>query len=205
MGNEKKVNLPDIIRDRKILPLETKKKIMDGIFYNCLLFMIMLIITLIINTLFDKISIKKFDSYIDIIQIICGLFSVAILEIAYRKGSGKVGIYGIEFLVFSIITLFVPYMYISKSNVELLKNSIVVFLIYYILKSIFTLIHTRNSYLSENMSDVKEIVKEEKESYIDEESTKTLKNQKIEAEKKKKLKEERLKKKLQKMEDQKND
>ena len=41
----------------------------------------------------------------------------------------------------------------------------------------------RNKYLKENMSDVKEIVKDDKKGYIDEESVKTLKERKIEEEK----------------------
>ena len=195
MGTEKKeANLPDIIKSRKILPLEVKKNIIYNIFFNCLLFIIMIIITLIVNLSFNKLSMKDFDSYIDIIQIFCCIISVSVLEVAYRKGSGRIGMYGIEMLVFSICILFVPYMYISKLNNEFLKNSLTGFFIYYFLKSLGIYIYIRYSYLNENMSDVKEIVKEEKKGYIDEESTKTLKLQKMKQEKSKIEMEEKLKK-----------
>lgn len=187
------VSLPDIIKERKILPYEKKQNIMDNIFCNCLIFMIMLIITLIVNISFGKFSEKDFESYIDIIQIACGAISISVLEVAYRKNSGKIGIYGIEILIFSICVLFVPYMYISKLKLEFLKYTILLFFIYYFLKSVGILLHTRNSYLRKNISDVKEIVKEEKEGYIDEKSTKTLKEQKIENERKKKIKENKVK------------
>ena len=177
METENQINLPDIMKDRKKLPEEIKQKIMNGVFFNCLLFMIMMAITIVINMSFDKLYIKDFDSYIDMIQVFCGIISVFVLEVAYRKDSGKIGIYGIEFLIYSIFVLFVPYMYISKSNIGFLKYAIIGFAIYYIAKSVGEFLYMRHSYLKENMSDVNEIVKREKESYIDEESTKTLKEQ----------------------------
>ena len=196
MEEKKEVNLPDIIKERKILPYVEKQNIMNSIFYNCLIFMIMLIITLIINISFDRFSMKDFKSYIDIIRMASGAISIVILEFAFRKDSGKLGVYGTEILIFSICVLFVPYMYILKSYLDFLKYTILGFFVYYIIKSVITLLHVRNSYLRKNLSDVKEIVKEEKESYIDEESTKTLKEQKIEDEKRKKAKENKAKSKV---------
>ena len=196
MEKEKQINLPDIIKDRKILPLEIKKSIINNIFFNCLLFIIMIFITLIINISFNKLSIKSFDSYIDIIQIFCAIISVIVLEIAYRKDSGRIGIYGIELLLFSICILFVPDMYIFKNNINYLNNFLLIFLSYYIIKSFGNFIYTRYNYLKDNLSDVKEIVKEEKNGYLDEDSTKTIKQKKIDDEKRRKIKEQKLKKKI---------
>lgn len=196
MEKEKQINLPDIIKDRKILPLEIKKSIINNIFFNCLLFIIMIFITLIINISFNKLSIKSFDSYIDIIQIFCAIISVIVLEIAYRKDSGRIGIYGIELLLFSICILFVPDMYIFKNNINYLNNFLLIFLSYYIIKSFGNLLYTRYNYLKDNLSDVKEIVKEEKNGYLDEDSTKTIKQKKIDDEKRRKIKEQKLKKKI---------
>lgn len=195
MSENNQIDLPDIIKDRITLPDVEKKNITNSIFFNCILFSIMLIITLIINVSFNKLQLGDFDTYIDIIQMFCAIISVIVLEVAYRKDSGKIGLYGIELLIFSICVLFVPYMYIAKYRINFLRNSIISFGIYYIIKSFLISFHTKNKYFRENMSDVKEIVKEEKESYIDEESTKTLKEQKIEAEKRKKAKEEKAKQK----------
>lgn len=178
MNNEEQVNLPDIIKIRKVLPFEVKKKIINNTFFNFIMCIIMVVITLIINVSFNKLLISDFERYIDIIQIFGALISVGIFEVAYRKDSGIIGIYGIEFLIFSIFTLYVPYMYITKANIVFMKKVIIGFAIYYIIKSLWTLIHIRFSYLKDNISDIKELVKEEKTSYIDEESTKTLKLQK---------------------------
>lgn len=195
MENENNINLPDIIRERKILPFEVKRKIINNIFFNCILFIIMMIITLIINVSFNKLSIKAFDTYIDIVQIFGAIISIVVLETAYRKDSGTIGIFGIEFLIFSISVLFVPYMYISKGNIDFMKNIILGFAIYYFAKSSITFLHIRHSYLRDNISDIKELVKEDKESYLDEQSTKTLKLQKIEEELRKQAKAEKIKQK----------
>lgn len=190
MGNENNINLPDIIRNRKILPFEVKRKIINNVFFNCIIFIVMIIITLIINISFNKLSIRAFDSYIDIIQIFGALISIVILETAYRKDSGTIGIYGIEFLIFSISVLFVPYMYISKGNIGFMKSTILGFAIYYLAKSSITFLKLRHNYLKDNISDIKELVKENKESYLEEQSTKTLKLQKAEKELRKKVKQE---------------
>ena len=194
MGNDNQGNLlPDIIRERKLLPFEVKIKIINNVFYNCILFIVMMLLTLVINVAFNRFSIRYFESYVNAFQILCAISSVTILEIAYRKNNGILGLYGVEFLVYSIALLFVPYMYLSKGNLEFLRTVILVFVAYYFIKSLITLIYLRNKYLKDNISDVKEIVKEEKESYLDEESTKTLKLQKAEEELRKKAKAEKLK------------
>lgn len=194
MGNDNQGNLlPDIIRERKLLPFEVKIKIINNVFYNCILFIVMMLLTLVINVAFNRFSIRYFESYVNAFQILCVISSVTILEIAYRKDNGILGLYGVEFLVYSIALLFVPYMYLSKGNLEFLRTVILVFVAYYFIKSLITLIYLRNKYLKDNISDVKEIVKEEKESYLDEESTKTLKLQKAEEELRKKAKAEKLK------------
>ena len=69
-----------------------------------------------------------------------------------------------------------------------LKNVIIGFAIYYILKSLITFIYLKNKYVSDNLSDIREIVKEEKKGYLDEPSTKTLKLQRAEAELRKRAK-----------------
>ena len=205
MGNENQKNLPDVIENRKMLPVEVKKNIMNHIFFNCLIFIAMLAITLIINVSFDKLYMKDFDRYMDMIEIVCAMIAIGILETAYQKDSGIIGIYGIEFLVFSIGALFVPYMYISKSNLGFMKTVITGFAIYYVIKSFITFFHMRHSYLKENMSDIKELVKEDKEGYLDEQSTKTLKLQKAENEMRKRARKEKIKKMKEKKEEKKND
>ena len=194
MEKKNQKDLPDIIEERKLLPIEIKKFISDNVFFNCVMLIVITAITLIINVSFNKLQLKDFEKYIDIIQIFCAIISVVILEVAYRKDSGIIAIYGIEFLMFSIAVLFVPYMYISKEKIYFLKIIITILAVYYVVKSLWIYLHKKHTYLKENLSDVKEIVKEDKKGYIDEESTKTLKVEKEEAELRKKARAEKIKK-----------
>lgn len=57
-------------------------------------------------------------------------------------------------------------------------------MIYYFAKSIVIVLLDRYNYLKNNLSDVKEIVKDDKKGYLDEESNKTLKIRKEEEKKK---------------------
>lgn len=177
MEKEKIEMVTDMLENRKNLPFEVKRKIIKNIFLNCIFLVIMVLITLTINILFNKLSIRTFASFIDIFRICCAIVSIGILEVAFRKDSGKMCIYGFEFLVFSICILFVPYMYISKENIYFLRFVILGFGIYYILKSYITFWNIRHNYLKDNISDIKELVKDEKKGYIDEKSSKTIKNQ----------------------------
>lgn len=175
---EKNIDIiEETINERKKLPKELKDKISNYIFFNIVLVMFMMIISLTISIMFNRFSLARFEQTIKIIQITVCLISIAIYEFAYKKNSFKIALYGIEFTIFSIAVLYVPYMY-TLNNIDFLQKVIIAFVIYYIIKSIYIGIHYRNKYLKENISDVKEIVKEEKKGYLDEESKKTLKENK---------------------------
>lgn len=169
--------IEEVINERRKLPEEVKSKISNSIFFNILLVMFMMIITLVINIMFNKFSLAQFENIMKIVQITVCLISIAIFEYAYKKDSFKKALYGIEFVLFSIAVLYVPYMF-NLNNMNFLENIIIVYILYYIVKSIVTAIYYKNKYLKENMSDVKELVKDDKKGYLDEESKKTLKEHK---------------------------
>lgn len=171
-------SLEKTIKERKKLPKEIKDKITDNIFFNIIFIIIMMVITLYITVLFNEFTLTKFESYMKVAQICMCLISIGILETAYKKDSGSIALYGIEFLLFSVAVLYVPYVYIAKNNIIFMQYILAIFLVYYIAKSFIIFIYNRNKYLKENLSDVKEIVKEEKKGYLDEESDKTLSKQK---------------------------
>ena len=164
----------ETIRQRRKLPKEIKDKISNSIFFNVLIIVFMMISALVINLMFIRYNLSRFEMIMKIVQITVCLITIVIFEYSYKKDSLKSALYGIEFLLYSIAVLYVPYMY-NLNNIDFLENVICAFVIYYIVKSIFILIYYRNKYLKDNMSDVKEIVKEETKGYLDEESKKTLK------------------------------
>ena len=170
--------IEEAFENRKKLSKEVKNDIIKSIIFNIVMIVVMMVITVVINILFAKLSTADFDNYVTIVQIVVALMVIALYEVAYKKDSLKLGLYGIEFSLFSIAVLYVPYMYLLNNNTDLLKLTILVFSVYYVAKSIVTYFIERHNYLKDNMSDVKEIVKDDKKGYIDEESKKTLKERK---------------------------
>ena len=87
------------------------------------------------------------------------LISIIIFEIAYRKDKGTMAISGIETLILSINTL-VSVNVIKKINISFqnyIIGSIIVFLLYYILKIIVIYTKYKREYLK-GLSDIQEIV-----------------------------------------------
>lgn len=191
---EKENSIHDVIKERMKLPDETKGLIKTNIFFNIIMAIIMLSATLMINITYSRFSSEIFEGYIHIFQLVLAVVTIIFFETAYKKDSFLISLYGIEMFIFSLSVMFVPYFYILKGKLNSLIFITMLFTVYYIFKSIFTGLHIRNNYLKNNISDVKEIVKDHKEGYIDEKSTKTLReNKKIKEENKSKEKTEKPK------------
>ena len=94
---------------------------------------------------------------------------------ACRKDSKMLTLIGIELFLCAVLSLYIPYIYLHTT--AYLRNSIMilpaVLLIYYAFKSF--VIYKQNQFkYRNNLSDVKEILKDtERTSYLDEESKKT--------------------------------
>ena len=191
---DKEKNLDDIIKERKMLSAETKNFIKNNIFFNFVLLGFMLIGTLLVNFAFKYFDEENFKNYIHVYQMISAIITILFFETSYRKDSLLLSLYGIESLLFSVAIMFTPYYMSFKGKVDILTLVFYIFLIYYIAKSLITFIKMRSDYIQNNISDVKEIVKDDKKSYIDEKSTKTLKEKRIKEEKQEKARLEKLNK-----------
>ncbi len=105
------------------------------------------------------------DRLINDIEVFSGIFLViglVMLEIAYKKDSGKSAISGIELLVLSMHSLSINHIitfYKYDFRFYLLVSSYV-FAIYYVLKSVIIYTKEKREYLK-SLSDISEIVKEE--------------------------------------------
>jgi len=164
------------LENRKKLPKKIKKNMFFSVLFNVLIAICMVIFTVVINVSFVKLSKEDFSNYIKVIQIVVALITIVLFEVAYRKDTMKIGMYGIEFFGYSIAVLFVQYMFVLKDNTNFIKYITIIFFVYYFIKSIYSALLIRYKYIRENISDVKEIVKDDKKSYLDEESSKTIKN-----------------------------
>ena len=117
---------------------------------------------IILNLLNIKIDKEAFINIYKYMSMGILLFAIILFEIAYKKDSGTITIFGIEVLILSVITLLSINM-ASKFKIDFQKYliaSCVVYVVYYIFK--FIIIHTinRRTYLK-SLSDIKEIVTSE--------------------------------------------
>ena len=170
-------NLPEkIMKDRKKITKTAKQRIINYLFWNCMFVIAMMLICLGLNIAFNKFSLTNFERIIKIAPMVLALLSIIVFELSYRKDSGIIALYAVEAALFSTAILFVPYMLIAQNKIMYLADVAKIIVIYYGAKSIVTFLTIRYKDLSENMSDVKELMAyNERKSYIDEESIKTLK------------------------------
>ena len=135
-----------------------KKKVL----INLVVLIIFVLYFYLLNCIFINFGKEKFidiHMYISMSVLFC---SIIIFEIAYKKDSGKLTIYGIETLILSINTLISLNM-INKFHIsfsQYINISCIVYLLYYVFKFIIQYTINRREYLK-SLSDIKEIVKSE--------------------------------------------
>lgn len=175
--NNKEVLMEKELENKRKLTKEVKENMNKMIFINLNIAILFMLIMIGINIAYLNVSSEKFILFIKLFSILSVFSSVLTFEIAYRKESVSKMFYGIELLVFSIIIMYIPYVYLHMPQMvkQILMLAPLYFSIYYVAKSIFINRKVTREYIN-NLSDVKEIVKdEENDSYLDEESTKIIK------------------------------
>lgn len=181
------------IENKRKLPEEIKKEIKKNILFNLLVATIIVLYLFSINMLFLNFEKTIFENQMKFLAL--GLITITVIffEIAYRKQSKRTCIIGIELLLCSIYSLYVPYIYLyANVNLKMITTILPIGIaIYYIFKD-YIIYKTRKFKHQNNLSDVREILSySEKESYLDEESSKLYRKQlEFEEETKKELIEE---------------
>lgn len=133
------------------------------IFINMLHAVIIIAYFVILNIINYNCTENIFKNYIKISYMIFLVISIITIEIAYKKSNKKLAIYGIEYIVIATYILLIETI---TTSLDLNINKYIVFSsyifpIYYTFKSI--IIETRYTTKElKQLSDIKEIVKEEK-------------------------------------------
>ena len=164
------------IEEKRKLPIEVKDKIDKSVFYNFIMAIIIMLYLCSINLLFYLVSENEFNNYIKILALGIVLVTVTTFEIAYRRDSAVICIVGIELLVCSILSLYIPYIYLHSTIVfrTITMCIPIIFAIYYVAKSIIIYLKDGFNYRN-NLSDIKEIINDDSNrSYLDEDSRKIL-------------------------------
>ena len=140
--------------------INTKKaKICITINIICMCFMVLYYV--ILNTGNNKV--ENFIQYTEIASLVLVFLGILLFEIAYRKDSNTIWIYGIEVILLSISILLMSHI-MEQFEITMEKYTLCVsgiYIAYYIIKNIFVITHERKKYLN-SLSDIKEIIKKEK-------------------------------------------
>jgi len=172
------------IEQKRKLPQNVKENIKTNIFHNLIAAVIILAYLAAINIMYYKFEKNIFEEGMKYFALGIIVVTVVDIELAYRKNSKKLALIGIELLLCAILSLYIPYIYLHTT--AYLRNCIMVLpaviLIYYLFKSLVIFKQNQFKYQN-NLSDVKEIVKDtENKSYLDEESKKTYREKMVEEE-----------------------
>ena len=155
--------------EKRKMPKELKEKVRTKIFTNAIIAicLILYFLFLFLGSANKTKGVRVID--LEVFSSIFLVTSITLFEIAYKRDSGTLAIYGIETLIVGIITLFLPYIIFElQPQYQIFYNLVgAYFGIYYTIKCICIAIKAKNDY-GKNISDVKEIVKKEKRQIKDE-------------------------------------
>ena len=170
-------NIQKEISTKIKLPKEENQKIYKKIFVNLLIALSVLIYFIFLNLGYMRLEKEVFENDLKVFAVILICSTIYFIEKAYKTDRGTYLSYAIELFVLSIITLYMPYVYYYQNTLAQLifTTSAVYIFIYYAIKSIVIYVINKNRYIK-GESDVKDIIKDEKVSYLDEESSKKFEN-----------------------------
>lgn len=157
----KKIELENIekIKEKRELSKEAKDKIIGRVVANSA---IGIAICILIYTfkIASNLLVKEAATLVyNVYSIEILVFALILLEIAYKKDSGKWAASGMEMLVLAVFMLFSPYIYL-KFNRKIMYPIIATVAIYYIAKVITIYFMEKKQYLND-ISDIQEIIKKE--------------------------------------------
>lgn len=158
-NNEAILTIEESINKKKIIPEDVRSKIIKRVTRNLLIADALMIIVCILHLGFLNIERAEFIIDLKFFAFISLIVSIILFEKAYKKDNGEIAIYGIEVLVFSILILFLPYIYFYSNKVIhiIFVISPLYMGIYYCIKSIIIESRAKKLYYK-TLSDVKEIV-----------------------------------------------
>lgn len=172
------------IEEKRKLPKKIKDNISTNIFEDLIVAIIIMLYFCIINFSYYNVESHIFEENMKYFALIIIILTVIAFEISYRKNSIKVLIIGLELFSCAILSLYIPYIFLNATSAVRISIMILpaFLIIYYAIKS-FIIFKSKQLQYRNNLSDIKEIVKDtENVDYLEEESTKSYRH-KVEQEK----------------------
>ena len=134
-------------------------KVSFNVYKNILIAVIIMIYFIIINSMYYKFDNTMLLNILKVLSIAVLFFGIIVLEIAYRKEKGNLGINAIEIIVLAGHTLSITHI-VQLQKFEFANYILVssyIFSIYFLLKSIIIYTKEKRDYLK-SLSDIREIV-----------------------------------------------
>lgn len=158
----------EIISEQRKIPKEIKDKLNETTFINFTISIALMIYMIVINLLYLNEDVKFFSASIKTLSMVLIIIDIIIFEIGFRKDSIKIWIHALELLVCSILVLSIQYVYLYSNDImkKLFMLLPVFCSIYYVAKTIIIHIIETKKYQN-NLSDVKDLIKDEEEGYLD--------------------------------------
>lgn len=158
---KKSTKMVEEITAKRKMPQNVKDDLKKRILHNSLLAIgvIVCLILVVVLDIYAKQEIVAITR--KVIPMVFILLTIGIFEVAYRKESGKMAIVGIEWLIVSILVLYIPKMDANWQGKMGLEQAVlpIVWVMYYGIKMMIISVKTKKEYQN-NLSDIKEIVKE---------------------------------------------
>ena len=152
--------IKNIFKKKKKIPKTDKKHIRKPIVHNILVMIVAILYFVFLILGHNNIENQVYQTDLKVFAICILFLAIVILEKAYKSGSGKTAMYGIESLIIAVITLgliYVNLMYSSHYiNVLLIILGIVT--VYYLIKSIIIYLKGRKKYF---VNDMKKMINTE--------------------------------------------
>lgn len=158
----------EAIAEKRKLPEEIKAKLNNYTFVNLVISIALMMYMIVINIIFLNEEVEFFSTSVKVFSICLAIIDVLVFEIGYRKDDLRLWIHGFELLSCSLLILSLQYVYLYA---DLAVRTLFMLLplyysIYYVAKVIIVHIIETKKYQN-NLSDVKEIIKNEEEGYLD--------------------------------------
>ncbi len=164
------------IEEKRKLPISVRNVISTKIFQDLVIATIIMAYFCLVNFIYYKFENAKFEEILKYFAIIIIIGTVITFEVSYRKSSINLLIIGMELFLCGVFSLYIPYLFLHTNSA--IRTSAMILpsflIIYYAIKSLLIFKKKQFEYRN-SLSDVKEIVKTSKDSYLEEKSEKTFK------------------------------
>ncbi len=150
------------LQKKREIPEKVRKDINKNIFANLLILFTIIFLNILFIFGFYNIDRDIYLKDLKIFSITTCIISILIFEKSYKKGSGKICLWGIEILIFALTILFCTYICILQENRYILYLAIVsyIFTMYYLIKDIKIYKRIKKHYIK-SLSDINDIVKKQ--------------------------------------------